>query len=148
MSSQEAESPSPGDALAARMSKPTLTTDSAAAPPFQPKSGKLWSDDTDSPLSPLADKLSAQTLSAEIAADMSTNKTADETSSTAESAPTAPIPEAADKTTQGPVDGASAKSHGSELHETNYDVQIKLADMQADPNNPLYSVKSFQELNL
>ena len=145
MSSQEAKSPSPGDALAARMSKPTLTTDSAAAQPFQPKSGKLWSDDTDSPLSPLADKLSAQTLSAEIAADMSSSKTANETSSTAESAP---VPDAADKTTKVPEDGATAVSHGSELHETEYDVQIKLADLQADPNNPLYSVKTFQELNL
>src|SRR5262249_53711285 len=37
---------------------------------------------------------------------------------------------------------------GSALHEPDYEVQVKLADMQADPNNPLYSAKSFEELNL
>jgi ATP-dependent RNA helicase DDX19/DBP5 len=28
------------------------------------------------------------------------------------------------------------------------DVQVTLADLQADPNNPLYSAKTFEELNL
>lgn len=46
------------------------------------------------------------------------------------------------------ADGASTTMGGSGLREPEYDVEIKLADMQADPNNPLYSVKSFQELNL
>jgi hypothetical protein len=29
-----------------------------------------------------------------------------------------------------------------------YEVEVTLADKQADPNSPLYSVKSFEELNL
>ncbi|KAF7713760.1 Uncharacterized protein PECH_008196 [Penicillium ucsense] len=45
-------------------------------------------------------------------------------------------------------DGASKKSQGSGLQETDYDVEVKLSDLQADPNNPLFSVKSFEDLGL
>ena len=34
------------------------------------------------------------------------------------------------------------------LITTTYDVAVKLADMQGDPNSPLYSVKRFEELGL
>ncbi|CAH6720123.1 ATP-dependent RNA helicase Dbp5p [[Candida] jaroonii] len=34
------------------------------------------------------------------------------------------------------------------LIKSTYEVQVKLADLQADPNSPLYSVKSFEELGL
>lgn len=34
------------------------------------------------------------------------------------------------------------------LIDSTYEVKIKLADLQADPNSPLYSVKSFEELGL
>jgi len=46
------------------------------------------------------------------------------------------------------TDGAPTSMGGGGLHEPEYDVEIKLADMQADPNNPLFSVKTFEELNL
>lgn len=46
------------------------------------------------------------------------------------------------------TDGASEAQKGSELMEPEFDVNIKLADLQADPNDPLYSVKSFDDLNL
>jgi ATP-dependent RNA helicase DDX19/DBP5 len=36
----------------------------------------------------------------------------------------------------------------SGLSEPEYDVEVTLADMQADPNNPLFSVKDFKDLNL
>ncbi|KAG0154286.1 hypothetical protein PDIDSM_1666 [Penicillium digitatum] len=46
-------------------------------------------------------------------------------------------------------DGASAPAQGSaELEEPDYTVAVKLSDLQADPNNPLYSVKSFEDLGL
>jgi ATP-dependent RNA helicase DDX19/DBP5 len=48
----------------------------------------------------------------------------------------------------GATDGATEELNGSKLDEPEYDVEIKLADLQGDPNNPLYSVKSFEELNL
>jgi ATP-dependent RNA helicase DDX19/DBP5 len=54
------------------------------------------------------------------------------------------------------VDKASATSSAvkeMEQQDTNliqnkYEVAVKLQDMQADPNSPLYSVKSFDELGL
>ncbi|ODQ81037.1 hypothetical protein BABINDRAFT_165757 [Babjeviella inositovora NRRL Y-12698] len=36
----------------------------------------------------------------------------------------------------------------STLIKPTYEVKVKLADLQADPNSPLYSVKSFEELGL
>lgn len=46
------------------------------------------------------------------------------------------------------TDGANPWMGGSSLEEPEFDVNVKLADLQADPNNPLYSVKSFEDLNL
>ena len=47
------------------------------------------------------------------------------------------------------TDGSSSWLNGSAgLDEPEFDVNVKLADLQEDPNNPLYSVKSFAELNL
>lgn len=46
------------------------------------------------------------------------------------------------------VDGAVPQIGGSALREPEFDVEVKLSDMQADPNNPLYSAKSFEELGL
>ena len=43
-------------------------------------------------------------------------------------------------------DGAGEILGGSDLREPDYNVEVKLSDIQADPNNPLYSVKSFEEL--
>lgn len=45
-------------------------------------------------------------------------------------------------------DGASELLGGSNLQEPEYDVEVKLSDLQADPNNPLFSVKSFEDLGL
>ena len=46
------------------------------------------------------------------------------------------------------TDGAAEDMGGSHLQEPEYDVEVKLSDIQADPNNPLYSIKSFNELGL
>ena len=46
------------------------------------------------------------------------------------------------------MDGATEPFGGSELQEPDYQVEIKLADMQADPNHPLYSATSFEQLGL
>ncbi|KAL4402435.1 RNA helicase required for poly(A+) mRNA export [Malassezia pachydermatis] len=40
------------------------------------------------------------------------------------------------------------KGSETNLLESKYDVQVTLADQQADPNSPLYSVKSFDDLGL
>lgn len=48
------------------------------------------------------------------------------------------------------TDGAGEALNGTPgIYEpTRYSVDVKLNDIQADPNNPLYSVKSFEDLNL
>lgn len=37
---------------------------------------------------------------------------------------------------------------GSDLRESSYEVKVTLADQQADPNSPLYSATSFEDLGL
>lgn len=49
---------------------------------------------------------------------------------------------------QAQLDGSSAPLGGSALHEVEYDVEVKLSDLQADINNPLYSVSSFENLGM
>jgi hypothetical protein len=46
------------------------------------------------------------------------------------------------------VDGATEVLNGSGLAEPEYDVEVSLNDLQADPNNPLFSAKSFEQLQL
>ena len=57
-------------------------------------------------------------------------------------------PEQAMDTKMPQTDGAGEPLGGSGLQEPEYDVDVKLSDMQMDPNNPLYSVKSFEDLGL
>lgn len=49
---------------------------------------------------------------------------------------------------EAPVEKTETKENDSNLISSTYEVQVKLADLQADPNSPLYSVKSFEELGL
>ena len=47
------------------------------------------------------------------------------------------------------VDGSSEIQNGSAgTLEPTYDVEVKLSDVQADPNNPLYSTTSFEDEQL
>ena len=47
------------------------------------------------------------------------------------------------------TDGAGEEMGGEQgIIEPSYAVDLKLADLQADPNDPLYSVKSFEQLGL
>lgn len=46
------------------------------------------------------------------------------------------------------IDGSGKPGNGNALAETELKVEVKLADLQADPENPLYSVKTFEELKL
>jgi ATP-dependent RNA helicase DDX19/DBP5 len=56
--------------------------------------------------------------------------------------------EATEDVSQAQNDGASEAFNGSGLHEPDYLVEVKLADMQADPNNPLFSATTFEQLGL
>lgn len=46
------------------------------------------------------------------------------------------------------TDGAVDSQGGSGLHDTQYEVEVKLSDIQGDVNSPLYSITSFQELGM
>lgn len=46
------------------------------------------------------------------------------------------------------TDGAPSEQDNTALREPEYDVEVKLSDLQADPSNPLYSAKTFEQLNL
>ena len=47
------------------------------------------------------------------------------------------------------TDGASGPAGGSTgIYDPSYEVNVKLSDLQANPDDPLYSIKSFEELGL
>lgn len=47
------------------------------------------------------------------------------------------------------TDGASEGLGGSSgIYDTSYEVNVKLSDLQANPDDPLFSIKSFEELGL
>lgn len=48
--------------------------------------------------------------------------------------------------TPAPTD--AAPDEPSDLVESNYEVAVKLVNMQGDPNSPLYSVKRFEDLGM
>ncbi|KAL2817274.1 P-loop containing nucleoside triphosphate hydrolase protein [Aspergillus cavernicola] len=75
----------------------------------------------------------------------SSNSLADRVSKPDESKPT----ETKEQTTDnGQTDGAPLELGGSDLQEPDYTVEVKLSDLQADPNNPLFSVKNFEDLGI
>lgn len=45
-------------------------------------------------------------------------------------------------------DGASEAQNGSALVDNDYEVELTLADQQLDPDSPLFSVQTFEELKL
>lgn len=68
---------------------------------------------------------------------------------------TAAVSEASDFSSSTPadtdqLDGGVGSQGGTTtgLKEPEYDVDLKLADLQADPNNPLFSISKFEDLNL
>ncbi|KAL6166687.1 RNA helicase required for poly(A+) mRNA export [Exserohilum turcicum] len=64
------------------------------------------------------------------------------------SAQETPAPEPQDSLENAQVDGSGEQGNGSALADAKFNVEVKLADLQADPNNPLFSVKSFEDLQL
>ena len=50
--------------------------------------------------------------------------------------------------TNAQIDGSILGGGGPNLRELEQDIEVKLADLQADLNNPLFSAKLFEELQL
>ena len=51
-------------------------------------------------------------------------------------------------TTEEKKEDKEIKEPETNLIQNKYEVAVKLQDLQADPNSPLFSVKSFEELGL
>jgi ATP-dependent RNA helicase DDX19/DBP5 len=104
----------------------------------------------------LFDRVSKPAASADAPAATSTSETpsktswADEVASPAEEKKVAMKDE--NKSTSKPaadqLDGAAPGLGGSVLHDGQFDVEVKLSDMQSDESNPLYSVQSFEQLGM
>jgi ATP-dependent RNA helicase DDX19/DBP5 len=94
----------------------------ASADEFQPKSGTSWADEVASPAAENPPSMSNLNL---------------------DGAKTAEVTEEISQ-----VDGATEPFGGSTLQEPEYEVKVQLADLQADPNNPLFSATSFEQLGL
>lgn len=62
--------------------------------------------------------------------------------------PTEETPAEESSDAQAQVDGAGPPGNGGDMVETEFNVEVKLADMQANPDNPLFSAKTFEELKL
>ena len=140
MSSSEESNPpaaAAGSSLASRITKPSVDTTTpgmnADAQTFKPSS-KSWADEVNSPQSANPETVPAGLDKLTI----SGNNEKNDDSTTAETKQ----PDISQ------MDGATEPLNGSQLHEPDYMVELKLADMQADPNNPLYSIKTFEELGL
>lgn len=59
-----------------------------------------------------------------------------------------PVNEGENSLAKAQMDGNSEPLGGSMLHDGQFDVEVKLSDIQGDVNSPLYSAKSFEELGL
>jgi ATP-dependent RNA helicase DDX19/DBP5 len=63
----------------------------------------------------------------------------------AEAAPATEVTEATEAKAEAPVDAPTDQSN---LIENEYEVEVKLSDLQNDTESPLYSVQSFEQLGL
>jgi ATP-dependent RNA helicase DDX19/DBP5 len=46
------------------------------------------------------------------------------------------------------IDGNAETLGGSGLHDGDYEVEVKLSDLQGDTSSPLYSIQSFEQLGM
>ncbi|THW83878.1 DEAD-domain-containing protein [Aureobasidium pullulans] len=99
---------------------------------------------SDTPSKPLGDRLSFPDKNEKL--DWA--EESEEMDNQTQSAPAQPAQSAQPTEPSDQTDGASEFQMGSSLLEPEFDVNVKLNDLQQDPNNPLYSVKEFSDLNL
>ncbi len=101
--------------------------------------------DTPKPAASLADRIGGKPLdaaSSSFTPGGASNSWADEVAS-----PVAEKPES-ESLADAQVDGTVEPLGGSGLHDAQYEVEVKLSDLQGDVNSPLFSVSSFEELGM
>ena len=98
---------------------------------------------TKAPAGSLADRISAPPNAASTSiggASQSSGSWADEVAS--------PVNESKSTLEKAQMDGYVEPLGGSALHDGEYEVEVKLSDLQGDVNSPLYSATSFEELGM
>ena len=101
--------------------------------------------ETPKPAASLADRIGTKPLdaaSSSFTPSGTTDSWADEVAS-----PVAEKPES-ESLGDAQVDGTVEPLGGSGLHDAQYEVEVKLSDIQGDVNSPLFSVSSFEELGM
>ncbi|KAL8889905.1 MAG: hypothetical protein Q9205_003021 [Flavoplaca limonia] len=101
-----------------------------------------WADDVETPVKAEPEPVSASAAAQEESSASKSPLAKESTSENVQSADTS--------LEKAQLDGATEyqAGSGSFLDEPSYDVNIKLSDAQADPNNPLYSLKRFEDLGV
>ncbi|KAL8867249.1 MAG: hypothetical protein Q9174_005785, partial [Haloplaca sp. 1 TL-2023] len=119
---------------------PSLTVDSAEATSSKQSDGSSsWADEVETPVN--ADP--------EPASSSSTKQIESDLAKAQLDGTTDEKPQEENGLEKAQYDGATDAQHGSTLDaEPSYSVNVRLRDGQADPNDPLYSIKSFEQLGL
>lgn len=103
-------------------------------------SGSL-SDRISTPLNAASTSFTPAAASTPSGPSKSTGSWADEVAS--------PVNESGIGLSKGQMDGSTITSGGSALQDVEqYEVEVKLSDIQGDEKSPLYSVKSFNQLGM
>ena len=93
----------------------------ATAPPFVPGVSESWADETSSAVNTNPEPSTVKAKAEKETSDLAKAQS----------------------------DGATEPLGGSSgIYEPSYEVDVKLSDIQANPDDPLYSIKSFEELGL
>ena len=59
-----------------------------------------------------------------------------------------PVAELSNTLESAQIDGYVEPLGGSALHEPEYEVEVKLSDIQGDTNSPLFSLQTFEQLGM
>ena len=112
---------------------------------FKAGSSGSLSDRISAPLNAASTAFSPAAASTTPGPSKSTGSWADEVASPV----TSPVNESSSSLTKAQMDGSTIKSGGSALQDVEqYEVEVKLSDIQGDEKSPLYSVKSFDQLGM
>lgn len=103
---------------------------------------------TKAPSGSLFDRVSAPANASSSSATLTTTPATSKTIGSWADEVASPVNESESSLAKAQMDGNSEPLGGSMLHDGQFDVEVKLSDIQGDVNSPLYSAKSFEELGM
>ncbi len=102
----------------------------------------------DSSLNSMAEYVAPQASAKSLADRISTGEMTSEKKTVEEVDKASATSQSEEKKKEKEVKEKEVKEPDTNLIQNKYEVAVKLQDLQADPNSPLYSVKSFDDLGL